>query len=208
MTQPLVEHPLELAGFDTRALELEGEGPPLLLLHGFADSADTWRWALDRLARENRRALALDQPGFGTCAPLREDEPILDQLGAFSRAALEYLAPDGGAVVCGNSLGGCVALRLSEDPELGLAGVVPIAPAGLDMARWVGLIERELGLRIVLSAPVPTSPCGRWSPRSQRLASATPSGWTLGVQHLRRPPRLTRDRLARARPPAAGCCRN
>ncbi|MEX2253613.1 MAG: alpha/beta hydrolase [Thermoleophilaceae bacterium] len=163
--QPLIEHPLELAGFETRALELEGDGPPVLLLHGFADSADTWRWVLDLLARENRGALALDMPGFGTCSPLREEEPILDQLDAFGRAALEYLARDrgasswrphsGGAVVCGNSLGGCVALRLSEDPDLGLAGIMPIAPAGLDMARWLRIIEQELGVRLVLAAPVP-----------------------------------------------------
>ncbi|MBA3326947.1 MAG: alpha/beta hydrolase, partial [Solirubrobacterales bacterium] len=58
--QPLFEHRLEIAGFRTHALELEGDGPPLLLLHGFADSADTWRLALDRLGRRDRRALALD----------------------------------------------------------------------------------------------------------------------------------------------------
>jgi pimeloyl-ACP methyl ester carboxylesterase len=153
--QPLIEHPLELAGFETRGLELEGDGAPILFLHGFGDSADTWRWVLDLLARENRRALALDMPGFGTCSPLDDDEPILDQLDAFGRAALGYLAPGGGAIVCGNSLGGCAALRLAEAPELGLAGIVPIAPAGLDMARWIGLIERELGLRLMLTAPVP-----------------------------------------------------
>ena len=63
--QPLVEHRLELAGTRTRALELEGDGPPVLLLHGYADSADTWRAVLDRLARAGRRALAVDLPGFG-----------------------------------------------------------------------------------------------------------------------------------------------
>jgi pimeloyl-ACP methyl ester carboxylesterase len=40
--QPLFEHRQELAGYDTRARELEGAGPPLLLFHGYADSADTW----------------------------------------------------------------------------------------------------------------------------------------------------------------------
>jgi hypothetical protein len=37
--QPLIEYRLEVAGRATRALELAGDGPPLLLLHGFADSA-------------------------------------------------------------------------------------------------------------------------------------------------------------------------
>src|SRR3954468_16633266 len=74
--QPLFEHRLELAGFETRALELEGEGPPLLLLHGWADSADTWRLLLDRLGRDDRRAVALDMPGFGTAPPPSPDEPL------------------------------------------------------------------------------------------------------------------------------------
>jgi hypothetical protein len=31
--QPLFEHRMEFAGFDTRVLELEGDGPGLVLLH-------------------------------------------------------------------------------------------------------------------------------------------------------------------------------
>jgi len=75
--QPLFEHRLELAGFETRALELEGSGPPLVLLHGFADSADTWRTLLDRLGRADRRAVAVDLPGFGTADRLHADQPVL-----------------------------------------------------------------------------------------------------------------------------------
>ncbi len=152
--QPLVEHWPTLAGVETRALELEGQGPALLLLHGWADSADTWRLALDRLARQGRRALAVDLPGFGDAAALAPG-PILPQLDGFARTAVEYLAPRGGAVVCGNSLGGCLALLLAEREEPGLTGVVPVAPAGLDMARWFALIEREPVLRAILAAPVP-----------------------------------------------------
>ena len=152
--QPLFEHRLTLAGFRTRALELEGDGPPLLLLHGYADSADTWRLLLDRLARSGQRAVALDLPGFGTASQLDERAPILEQLDRFATAAVRWLeAP--GAVVCGNSLGGCLALRLAEHAELGLAGVVPVAPAGLDMARWFRVIERDPVLRALLAAPVP-----------------------------------------------------
>src|SRR5215211_6063396 len=102
--QPLFEHRLELAGYRTRALELEGEGPPLLLLHGFADSADTWRIVLDRLARAGRRALALDLPGYGAASPLKGGA-ILPQLDSFARAGVEHMG-EKGAIVAGNSLGG------------------------------------------------------------------------------------------------------
>jgi pimeloyl-ACP methyl ester carboxylesterase len=153
--QPLFEHRLTLAGYETRALELEGDGPPLVLLHGYSDSADTWRLVLHHLGRLGRSALAVDMPGFGTADPLRPGEPVLAQLDAFARAAVEEAAPGGGAVVVGNSLGGCTALRLAEQEDLGLAGVVPVAPAGLDMARWFVLLERDPIVRWLLAAPVP-----------------------------------------------------
>jgi pimeloyl-ACP methyl ester carboxylesterase len=158
MWQPLFEHRLELAGFETRALELEGSGPPLVLLHGFADSADTWRMLLDRLGRTNRRAVALDLPGFGTADPLGADKPILAQLTSFATAAVQHYAPRGGAIVCGNSLGGCLSLLLAQRPGLRLAGVVPVAPAGLEMARWFTIIEREPVLRALLASPLPVPP--------------------------------------------------
>jgi pimeloyl-ACP methyl ester carboxylesterase len=152
--QPLFEHRLSLAGYETRALELEGDGPPLLLLHGFADSADTWRLVLERLGRIDRRALAVDMPGFGTATPLRDGELVIPQLTEFARAAVAHVAPRGGAVVCGNSLGGVVSILLAQEPELRLRGIAPVAPAGLDMARWVGIIERDPIVRTVLAAPV------------------------------------------------------
>ena len=150
--QPLFEHRLELAGFETRALELEGQGPPLILLHGFSDSADTWRLTLDRLGRRDRRAVALDMPGFGTADALRPG-PVLPQLDEFVLAALAQFASDGEAIVAGNSLGGCVAMRAAERAEM--AGIVPVAPAGLDMARWFVLIERDPLIRALLASPVP-----------------------------------------------------
>ena len=153
--QQLVEYPLELASWETRALELEGEGPPLLLLHGWADSADTWRLVLDRLARENRRALALDLPGFGGCSPLDSERAILEQLDEFVAAAVAHVAPKGGTLLVGNSLGGTAALRAAERPQLGVAGVLAVAPAGLEMPRWFFLVERDPVVRALLASPLP-----------------------------------------------------
>lgn len=154
--EPLLEYRLELAGHETRALELEGDGPPLLLLHGYADSADTWRRALDRLARRGRRALALDLPGFGTASPVGPG-PILPQLDAFAAAAARRLREETGRapVVVGNSLGGCVALRLGERDDLELAGVVPVAPAGLEHPAWFRVIETAPIVRLLLASPLP-----------------------------------------------------
>ena len=152
--QPLFEHGLTFSGFSTRVLELEGDGPPLVFFHGFSDSADTWRATMARLGRLDRRAVAVDLPGFAKAEPLRPGN-VLPQLDRFAEAVVRYAAPGGGAVVVGNSLGGCVALRLAERDDLELAGVLPVAPAGLDMARWFTLVRRDPLLRALLASPLP-----------------------------------------------------
>ncbi|HVP01189.1 MAG TPA: alpha/beta hydrolase [Solirubrobacteraceae bacterium] len=156
MREPLFEHRLELAGYPTRALELEGHGPPVVLLHGYADSADTWRLTLERLGRAGHRALAVDLPGFAEAGGLAAGK-ILPQYDRFAAAAIEHACAEGGGpvVLVGNSLGGCVALRLAAREDLPVRGVVPVAPAGLDMPRWFSIIERDLLVRGLLGSPVP-----------------------------------------------------
>jgi pimeloyl-ACP methyl ester carboxylesterase len=156
------EQRIELGGFGTRMLELEptgtGEGPAMVLLHGFSDSADCWRPTLAQLGRRGRRAIALDLPGFGQAARLDREAAILPQLDRFVAAAVEReagVSPTGDVVVAGNSMGGAAALRAAEDPGLPLAGVVPVAPAGLDMARWISIIEGEAPLRWLMRSPLP-----------------------------------------------------
>jgi pimeloyl-ACP methyl ester carboxylesterase len=159
MESKVRERRLELAGFRTRAVELDGgtEGPPLILLHGWGDSADCWRPLLPELARRGRRAVAFDMPGFGEAARLDRERGVLPQLDRFAAAAIRDVAErEGGeVVVAGNSLGGCVALRAAERAELPLAGIVPVAPAGLDMAQWFTIIETAPIVRALLRAPVP-----------------------------------------------------
>lgn len=154
--QPLFEHRLEVDGYTTRVLEIEGRGPGLILLHGFGDSADTWRPLMDLLARANQRAVAVDLPGFGAASRLGPGA-MLPQLDAFAGGLVERIHEETGepVIISGNSLGGCVALRAAERADLPLAGVVPIAPAGLDMPRWFDIIERDPVVRSVLALPVP-----------------------------------------------------
>jgi pimeloyl-ACP methyl ester carboxylesterase len=154
--QPLFEHGLELAGYNTRVLELEGDGLPILMFHGYADSADTWRQSLALLAREGHRAVAVDLPGFGAADPLNP-EAVLPQLDEFALAAVRYAAgrPRKPVLVVGNSLGGCVALRLAERHGDRLVGVAGVAPAGLEMSRLLNIVQRDPALRTLLALPTP-----------------------------------------------------
>lgn len=177
--QPLFEHHPEVAGWGTRALEREGDGPPVLLLHGYSDSADTWRLVLDALGRRGQRAVALDLPGFGRADPLHDDEPVVPQLVRFAAAAGEELFPGEAApVVVGNSLGGLTALLLAERRPAPTA-VVPIGPAGFDHPRWFRIIQRDPVLRRLLASPVPVpAPVLRWASGEvfRQLAFARPRG--------------------------------
>lgn len=151
MTQ-LVEHRIEVAGHATRALEVPGSAPGIVLLHGWSDSADTWRPLLAELARRGRRAIAVDLPAAWSL----DDGAVLPQLDAFAADLVATWAGDDPVVVAGTSLGGCLALRLAEHPgDVRLAGVVPVAPDGLERAAWFDPIERDPIVRKLLSIPIP-----------------------------------------------------
>jgi pimeloyl-ACP methyl ester carboxylesterase len=164
-------------GFATRVLEMDGSGPPFLLLHGYSDSADTWRPLMQRLAVRGLGAVAVDMPGFGEADDLRPG-PIMPQLDEFTAALVQAYAARAAPVLAGNSLGGLASLRAAATRGLPLAGIAPISPAGLGHQPWVDLIEREPIVHRLLQAGVPI-PMGivRFGIRAAygRLASAGPA---------------------------------
>jgi pimeloyl-ACP methyl ester carboxylesterase len=153
------ERTMRLAGFRTRVLEVGAGAPagtggaPLLLLHGYSDSADTWRRVLELLADRGQRAVAIDLPGFGAADRLLPDEPMLDQYVRVVRAACEGLWGDEAPIIAGNSMGGAVALRCAEERP-SPAAVVPIGPAGFDHPGWFRVIEQQPLLRWALNDTV------------------------------------------------------
>lgn len=92
--------------------ERRGSGRPLVLLHGWSLTWQTWLPVLDLLAAE-RDVIAVDLPGFGGSPSLAAGERYtLDRLSEeveafFARLGLDR--PD----VAGNSLGALVSLQLA-----------------------------------------------------------------------------------------------
>ena len=150
----IVETRAEIGGINTRVLEVAGSGTPLLLLHGFADTADTWRHVLAELARSNRAAVAVDLPGFGQADEPDRSEGFLPPLDRFVAAAATHFTLGGiTPVIGGNSLGAVLALRAAQDPAVRPSGAVLISPAGFKHARWVNALARTRSFEPVLLRP-------------------------------------------------------
>lgn len=129
--------------------------PRLVLLHGYCDSADTWRAVLAEFAAAGVAAIAVDLPGFGDAQPLRPG-PMLPQLDAFTAAVVREQAVLGPVVLAGNSLGGTMSLRAAQNPRLPIAGVVSIAAPGFVDSWLVRTVARNpLPLRLFSALPVP-----------------------------------------------------
>lgn len=106
--------------------------PALVLVHGLADEADTWRRVFLPLA-ERYRVIAPDLPGFGRSQ--LPDRPCSLAFYAKSIAALLAALDIRRAALVGSSLGAAVAQRLAlAAPRLItrlvlVAGCLPVAPA-------------------------------------------------------------------------------
>ena len=130
-----------------------GAGPPLLLLHGNGDEADTWRQVLPELAT-TWRVIAPDLPGFGRSKPVGEGS-LSDLAGAV--VGLLNALDLRGVQVVGSSLGAAVASEVAaraRDRVVGLTlvgggpaghfgeGGSPLAAPGVGEAFYNGLRDQ------------------------------------------------------------------
>ncbi len=115
-------HTWNWRGYDVRYL-VEGEGTPLVLIHGFGASIGHWRKNIPVLAASGYRVYALDLLGFGG-----SEKPALD----YSLELWEVLLRDFWrqhigipAVYVGNSIGGLLVLMtLVNSPDIAQGGVL------------------------------------------------------------------------------------
>ena len=109
------------------AVTQAGEGPAVLLLHGLASSHEVWAPTQALLSRTHR-VIAFDLPGHGESAKPTAPYTI-DFFAGITRSLGRALGIDE-AIVCGNSLGGQIALELARSYPRFVRALVLGAPAG------------------------------------------------------------------------------
>jgi pimeloyl-ACP methyl ester carboxylesterase len=118
-----------------------GALPPIVLLHGISSSAAIFAPTIERLRRHARRVLAIEAPGHGLSS--EPTVPLSPDALFESMAEVLLRELDEPAVVCGNSLGGAVAVSFAlRHPDL-VRGLFLTSPAGarMDHDTFRGFLE-------------------------------------------------------------------
>ena len=99
---------------------IAGSGPPLLLLHGFPDSAEVWRYQLPALVDAGFTVIAPDLRGFGLSdAPAERDAYRIERILADLRGLLRALGGDQPVGLVGHDWGAAIGwLFCARHPEL------------------------------------------------------------------------------------------
>ncbi len=142
------------------ACEVVGDGPPLVLLHGFTETRESWIefGHADRLAAAGHRLILIDARGHGA-----SDKPHTPEAYSPARRAADVIAVldalgIGTADLMGYSMGAMVALAVALKHPGRTGGLVSIAahPFGQEMAPfrqalaigvepWLSWVEAEAG---------------------------------------------------------------
>jgi pimeloyl-ACP methyl ester carboxylesterase len=113
-----------------------GRGPLALCLHGFPDSAHTWRHLLPRLAEAGYRAVAPFQRGYAPTTVPQDGRYQSGVLGQDAVALHEALGGDADGVVIGHDWGALgVYGAVGSEPALWRRAVALAVPPGGAVAR-------------------------------------------------------------------------
>lgn len=121
---------VEIGGKNIQYLKMgEGEGPPLLLLHGFGGDINIWVFNQEALAEGGRTVYAVDLPGHGgSTKDVGEGD-----LASLVRVVEGFMGEMGveKAHLFGHSMGGAVAASLAVQHPEKVQSLSLIASAGL-----------------------------------------------------------------------------
>jgi pimeloyl-ACP methyl ester carboxylesterase len=111
----------------------EGQGPPLVLIHGSSSSLHTWDGWVARMAA-GHRIVRLDLPGFGLTGPAADKDYSAARYVHVVVGLLDKLGIEE-ADIAGNSLGGRVAMMIALGHPSRVRRLVLVDAAGLSGQR-------------------------------------------------------------------------
>ena len=105
----------------------EGEGPPIVMVHGLGGQLRNFSYALSALVARHHRVILIDRPRSGySTVPAGVEPGVADQAALIARG-IEGLGLERPLLV-GHSLGGAVSLALALDHPGQVSGLALIAP--------------------------------------------------------------------------------
>jgi pimeloyl-ACP methyl ester carboxylesterase len=107
-----------------------GEGPPVVLLHGWGLTHRTYRRALSALVEQGMQVWAPSLPGFGGTAPLPDGELSLGGYASWVVRFLDAVGVVDPVTLVGHSFGGGVAIRTAHDAPARVARLVCVNSIG------------------------------------------------------------------------------
>ena len=113
-------------GGPTHYQEFEGDGPPLVLVHGIGASYLSWQPVVELFA-ENHRVLVPDLVGFGFTPP-HGRKPTVHHNALLLIEFIELLA-DGPVTLIGNSMGGLVSMLAAVKRPASADRLILVNPA-------------------------------------------------------------------------------
>ena len=162
-----------------------GEREPVVFVHGLGGQWQNWLENIPRVAVE-RRAVALDLPGFGL-TPEPRDRITIPSYGRFVDAFCERLGL-GQVAMVGNSMGGYVAAEVAIQFAARVSRLVLVSAAGISSAATVRA-------PILTAGRMATAVAAHTAARHHQLA-ARPLSRHLSLALVARHPRLLKPDFA------------
>jgi pimeloyl-ACP methyl ester carboxylesterase len=191
-----IDEMLVVNGDITLRVEVAGEGPTVLCVHGWPELARSWRYQVAHLTARGYRAAAMDVRGYGgSSAPVEVDRYTLRELAGDVAAVIAAL-DDGPVVVVGHDWGapivwntavihptlvrGVVGMSVPYTPAMGFSLLDVFEHAYADRFFYIlhfcnpGVIEAEFAgdvrsaLKKVYFALSGEAPAGSWLPDAPR----------------------------------------
>lgn len=115
--------PTTLPDGHTLNVEIRGDGPPLLLVHGFPLNHTMWSDQLDNLVNDFC-VIAPDLRGFGSSGVVTDDSITMDQFADDLNDLLDAHDINAPIIYCGLSMGGYIGFRFVEKYADRLRGLI------------------------------------------------------------------------------------